>query len=460
MAFATGNNNIPATIATIAATTATTASIARCTHRSVTTITHPHRHIWWHSHHYRSVVTTTTLLLRRPIVLLSQQQQQQQQCRSYISRAHPRSIPEYALPDVIQMILQDIERRKQHQIHRESLRSRRSQQSQPQPVSSSSNKNSSSSSSSSPPVTTTKSTTTTTTTTTHKNHPNETLELAVMLNLDPRKPGQSLRGSVTLPHGTGIQKKGQNCIVVLTTDETMIEQVQLLAAGSSTAAGGGARVVAGGEALVDQIVSGTMAVDTIASVFAMSDMVPVVTRKAARILGPRGLMPNHKVGTIHTNAETLLAALESAVAGKEITYRTEKEGIVHVPVGKATFPLHKILDNIGTVMKTIMDVKPDSYGKGKKKASGKKGQAVSAKNQPKYLLRVVMSSTQSPGYRVDLRTIDPGSAFFLSTLDPIQASQKDDTTKTPHEEGATSVVGGGDASSDESGHPNTISVQQ
>jgi hypothetical protein len=128
-------------------------------------------------------------------------------------------------------------------------------------------------------------------------------------------------------------------------------------------------------------------------------------------------------------------------------------------VGKATFPLHKILDNIGTVMKTIMDVKPDSYGKGKKKASGKKGQAVSAKNQPKYLLRVVMSSTQSPGYCVDLRTIDPGSAFFLSTLDPIQASQKDDTTKTPNEEGATSVVGGGDESIDESGRPNTISVQ-
>jgi large subunit ribosomal protein L1 len=303
--------------------------------------------------------------------------QQQQHHRTYLSRAHPKPRPEFAIPDAIQMVYQDIARRKVKRQKREDYHMKKATPEKPGRK---------------------------------LNHPSETMELAIMLNLDPRKPGQSLRGSITLPHGTG--KKGQN-VIVLTKDEAISE-----------AAKAGGAYHAGGENIIDQIVSGEIVVDSIHSVLAMPDIMPTLSKKAARILGPRGLMPNAKVGTIHNNLETLLASLDSAVAGKEITYRTEKEGIIHVPIGKDTFPISNLLDNIGTVMKAIMDVKPDSYGKGKKKTSGKKGQAVSAKNQPKYLLRVTLSSTQSFGVRIDLRTIDPSSAFFLSTLDPIQASQK------------------------------------
>jgi large subunit ribosomal protein L1 len=299
------------------------------------------------------------------------------QRRTYISRAHPKPRPDFALPDAINVLYQNIEERKVKRQKREDYHMKKATPEKPGRK---------------------------------LNHPNETIELAIMLNLDPRKPGQSLRGSITLPHGTG--KKGQN-VIVLTKDETICEAA--LKAGAYHA---------GGEAVIDQIVNGDIVVDSINSILGMPDIMPTLSKKAARILGPRGLMPNAKVGTIHHSIETLLSALDSAVAGREITYRTEKEGIIHVPIGKASFSTSHLLDNIGAIMKTIMDAKPDSYGKGKKKSSGKKGQAVSAKNQPKYLLRVTLSSTQSPGYRIDLRTIDPSSAFFLSTLDPIQASQK------------------------------------
>jgi large subunit ribosomal protein L1 len=326
------------------------------------------------------------------------------QQRSYISRAHPRPPREFAVPEAIALILKDIERRQKKRVRRLEYFLQRKplivqKHASTKPIAATTTKDDAASPQSTPfdPA--------------QVRHPVETFELAICLNLDPRKPGQSLRGSITLPHGTG--KKGRP-VVVLTNDATLVDAA--LAAGAAHA---------GGEALLDQIVAGTRPVDGIAAILATTDIMPVVTKKAARLLGPRGLMPNLKVGTLHTQAPALLAALESAVAGKEVTYRTEKEGIVHVPVGNHTFPLHKLLDNIGTVMKTIQEVKPDSYGKGKKKQA-KKGQALSAKSQPKYVLRVSMSSTQSKGVRVDLRTLDPNSAFFLSTLDPLAMQRVDE----------------------------------
>ena len=324
--------------------------------------------------------------------------------RSYVSRAHPRAAVEYAVPDAIARILQDIERRKKKRVKRVAYYEGRRLQYQKKDSSKDSSSKENTAKSSSKETSSSLSTDVI-----PVRHPIETFELAIMLNLDPRKPGQSLRGSITLPHGTG--KKGRH-VIVLTNDEALAEQAK--AAGAA---------YAGGEAIVDQLVAGTLPIDAVQAVLAMSDLMPVVTKKAARLLGPRGLMPNAKVGTIFTQKEVLLAALDSAVAGKEVTYRTEKEGIVHVPVGNHTFSQNQLLDNIGTVMKTIIDAKPDSYGKGKKKQA-KKGQALSAKSQPKYLLRVVMSSTQSIGVRVDLRTLDPNSAFFLSTLDPLAARRK------------------------------------
>ncbi len=297
--------------------------------------------------------------------------------RTYTSRAHPKPRPEFAIPDALTMVAKDIAKRKRKRQKREAYHLKKATPEKPARK---------------------------------VNHPSETLELAINLNLDPRKPGQSLRGSIILPHGTG--KKGQN-VIVLTKDEAICD-----------AARANGAYHAGGESVIDQIVSGEIAVDSINSVLAMPDIMPTLSKKAARLLGPRSLMPNPKVGTIHNTVETLLAALDSAVAGKEIIYRTDKEGIVHVPIGKDTFSVSNLLDNIGTVMKTIMEAKPESYGKGRKKVSGKKGNAVSAKNQPKYLVRVTLCSTQSSSVRIDLRTIDPSSAFFLSTLDPVQASQK------------------------------------
>lgn len=362
-----------------------------------------------------------------------------QSSRSYISRAHPRPPREFAVPDAIALILKDIEQRKKKRVKRMEYYLKRkplivkkyqkTKTTTATATSTTSDKISASSSSD----TATNDTAAATAKKKKKDsgtpssstsppapfdpeqvkHPIETFELAICLNLDPRKPGQSLRGSITLPHGTG--KKGRN-VVVLTNDEQLAEAAK--AAGA---------LHSGGDTVIDQLVAGTIAIDSIAAILAMSDIMPTVTKKAARLLGPRGLMPNAKVGTIHTQGPSLLAALESAVAGKEVTYRTEKEGIVHVPVGNHTFSVDKLLDNIGTVMKAIVDAKPDSYGKGKKKQA-KKGQALSAKSQPKYLLRVSMSSTQSKGVRVDLRTLDPNSAFFLSTLDPLAARREDSVT--------------------------------
>jgi len=237
-----------------------------------------------------------------------------------------------------------------------------------------------------------------------KGHPDETIELALNLNLDPRKPGQALRGTLTLPHGTG--KKALSC-VVFTSDEEA--QQKALAAGAA---------YAGGESLVDQIVQGEIPVDTLQASVGTKEMMPILTKKAARLLGPRKLMPNVKVGTLVETTEELMDAVQTQVSGKELMYRTENDGIVHVPVGKHSFGMDKLLENIGAVMKEIFEARPESYGKGKQKKAGKKGQAVK-KSQPQYLLRAHICSTQSPAFRIDLRTVDPTSAFFMSPLDPL-----------------------------------------
>lgn len=312
---------------------------------------------------------TRSCLTRRSVGLVLAQ-------KTYVSRAHPKPIPEFPVPDALQSVLEDVERRR-------VLRQRKARRSIYWATAEK-------------PART-------------LSHPSETIELVVNLNLDPRKPGQALRGSVSLPHGTG--KKGMNC-VVFTSDEE--------AAAASLAAGA---LHAGGEALVDRIVAGEIPLESFQAALATPEIMPALTKKAARLLGPRGLMPNVKVGTLLQTVPDLLAAVETQLAGKEVVFRTEKEGIVHVAVGKDSFGMDKLLDNIGAVMKTIFDAKPDSYGKGKTKKSGKKGQAKSTK-QPKYLLRAGLSSTQGPGIRVDLRTVDPTSAFFLTRVDALQASQK------------------------------------
>lgn len=280
--------------------------------------------------------------------------------RSFQSRAHPRPPPEFGVWQALDTVLDDIERRR-------TKRDKKWIKNAPQRASKG-------------------------ITDTDCKHPDETIELALNLNLDPRKPGQALRGSVSLPHGTG---KRLSC-VVFTSDESI--QQQALEAGA---------LHAGGDELVDQIVDGTVSVDEFSRALGTPEVMPILSRKVARVLGPRGLMPNAKSGTLLA-PELLLEALETQLAGREAAYRTDRAGIVHIPVGKGSFGAQKLVENVGQIMKVIFEVKPESYGKSK----GKKQKV--AKNA-KYLLKASVCSTQGPGVRLDLKTVDPSSPFFLAT---------------------------------------------
>jgi large subunit ribosomal protein L1 len=215
----------------------------------------------------------------------------------------------------------------------------------------------------------------------------ETVELAINLNLDPRRAGQSLRGSISLPHGTG---KQVNCIV-FTNSKDLVDQALKNGA-----------LYAGGEELVDKIIGGEIPLGDLQRALATNDIMPLIQKQLARLLGPRGLMPNPKVNTVFQTPEELLESLKEQA--RNITYRTESNGIIHFPVGKGSFEPDKLMENIQQICQTIQAVKPEQYGKGKKKKMGK---------NVKYWLRAHLSSTQGPGVRVDLKTVDPTSPFFL-----------------------------------------------
>lgn len=299
-----------------------------------------------------------------------------QAVRNYISRAHPRPIPEHSISDALEELLKDANARNV----RRRRKWRRNKSKFPEDAE--------------------------TRNQTEFSETNETIELALNLNLDPRKPGQALRGSVLLPSGSG---KTVNCLV-FSTDASIVQDAEKAGA------------TCGGEDLVDRITNGDIALESFQRSLATHDMTPHL-RKVARLLGPRGLMPNAKDGTLLETPAELVDALETQSAGKEVVYRTEKEGIVHIIVGKASFGLDKLLENIGQVMKEVFQAKPESYGKGKKKKSsgGKKKGSTSA---AKYLLRASVSSTQGKGIRLDLRTVDPSSVFFLTKGEASSSSSR------------------------------------
>jgi large subunit ribosomal protein L1 len=238
----------------------------------------------------------------------------------------------------------------------------------------------------------------------------ETIDMAINLNVDPRKPGQSLRGSLELPHGTGRKV----AVAVFTSDSQLAAQAKAMGA-----------LHVGGEELMDSIVDGTISVDSFQRSLATADVIPVLSKKLARVLGPRGLMPNPKVGTV-AQPDQLLDLLQSQLAGKEVQYRTEKEGILHVPVGKASFGIDNLLENAGAVMKKVFEMKPETYGKAKKNASGaggkKKGSGKTSSDTT-YVISAFVSSTFTKGaYKVDLRTLDPSSPYFLSDISEQKAA--------------------------------------
>lgn len=186
----------------------------------------------------------------------------------------------------------------------------------------------------------------------------ETIELAVKLGVDPRHADQQLRGAVVLPHGTGKTSK----VVVFAKGEKAKE-----------AEAAGADVV-GAEDLIEKIQGGWLDFDV---AVATPDMMGLVG-KLGRILGPKGLMPNPKTGTVTFDVAKAIAEIK---AGK-VEYRTDKFGNIHVPIGKASFTEEALLENLGTIMDVLLRAKP-----------------ASAKGQ--YVRSVALSSTMGPGIKIN-----------------------------------------------------------
>jgi large subunit ribosomal protein L1 len=194
----------------------------------------------------------------------------------------------------------------------------------------------------------------------------ETVELSIRLGVDPRKADQMIRGTVTLPHGTGKSIR-----------------VAAFAAGDAArqAKEAGADVV-GGEDLVQEVLKGTIDFD---AAVATPDMMPVLG-KAGRVLGPRGLMPNPKAGTV---AEDIGKAVSEIKAGK-LEYRVDRQANLHLVIGKRSFEERALAENYLAVVDELLRAKPAS-------AKGR------------YIRSVTVSTTMGPGIRIDparIRDID------------------------------------------------------
>lgn len=186
----------------------------------------------------------------------------------------------------------------------------------------------------------------------------ETVDIAINLGVDPKYADQMVRGVCSLPHGTGKTIR----VAVLAQGE---KADQAKAAGAD---------IVGAENLIDSILAGKIDFDRM---IATPDMMGMAG-KVARVLGPKGLMPNPKLGTVTTDVE---GAVKKAKAG-EVQYRVEKNGIVHAGIGKASFSEEQLYENAKAFIDAIVKAKP----------AGAKGT---------YMKKVSMSSTMGVGVRVD-----------------------------------------------------------
>jgi large subunit ribosomal protein L1 len=191
----------------------------------------------------------------------------------------------------------------------------------------------------------------------------ETIEMAMRLGVDPKHADQMVRGTVVLPHGLGKTKK---VLAIAGADK------------QKEAADAGADHV-GGDEIVEKIVGGWMDFD---AVVATPDMMRAVGR-LGKVLGPRGLMPNPKTGTVTVD---VAKAVREIKAGK-VEFRVDKTGIVHAPVGKISFPAQSLIENTHALVDSVVKAKP-SAAKGK------------------YLRSMTMSSTMGPGIAIDTTAVD------------------------------------------------------
>ena len=191
----------------------------------------------------------------------------------------------------------------------------------------------------------------------------ETVELAVRLGVDPKQSDQMVRGTVVLPHGLG---KSKRVLVIAGADK----QREAREAGADEI---------GGEEVVDKILGGWTDFE---AVVATPDMMRAVG-KLGKVLGPRGLMPNPKTGTVTID---VVKAVQEIKAGK-VEFRIDKAGIVHAPIGKSSFAADRLIANAHALMESIVKAKP-----------------AAAKGH--FLKSVTMSSTMGPGIDIDTSHVD------------------------------------------------------
>jgi large subunit ribosomal protein L1 len=191
----------------------------------------------------------------------------------------------------------------------------------------------------------------------------ETVELAMRLGVDPKHADQMVRGTVVLPHGLGKSKR----VIVIASGEKVREARE---AGADEA---------GGDDLVQRIQGGWMDFD---AVIATPDMMRSVG-KLGKILGPRGLMPNPKTGTVTME---VTKAVREVKAGK-IEFRVDKTGIVHCPLGKVSFEAEKLVENAQALITSIIKSKP-------------------ATAKGRYVKSIGVSSTMGPGIRIDVASVE------------------------------------------------------
>jgi large subunit ribosomal protein L1 len=191
----------------------------------------------------------------------------------------------------------------------------------------------------------------------------ETVEVAMRLGVDPKHADQMVRGTVVLPHGLGKTKR----VLVIASGDKVREAREA-----------GADEV-GGDDVVQKIQSGWMEFD---GVIATPDMMKSVG-KLGKVLGPRGLMPNPKTGTVTMD---VARAVKEVKAGK-VEFRVDKTGIIHCPVGKVSFDAHRLAENAQALISSVLKAKP-------------------ATAKGRYVRSIVISSTLGPGVPIDLTSVE------------------------------------------------------